>query len=1224
MRNLSAMKSRSTDKAVPRITAPRFPVFDKKVQYRTEDPLVRNSKTRRSSKTPDPEISFEGLDANDRGFTYPPDTVGDVGPDHYVQMVNAAFAVFDKSGNILTEETPINALWEGEDCMCAETNNGDPIVLYDSLADRWLLSQMSVSGEGYHMCIAISQTPDPTGAYYLYDFEVPAVPDYPKFGVWPDAYYMSSNERPDVGAFAFDRNRMLSGQSATFQRFLVERNFMLPSDSDGSLPPPAGSPNYFYTMMDDTYWPDKGFPGKDRIEIWEFHADFSNPDNSSFTHTYDLETAAFNYNMCRGIRHCIPQKDTEQKLCSISEFPMRRLQYRNFGSHETLVGNFTVDIGDFTDHAGIRWFELRKNKSSPWAIWQEGTLSPDRHHRWMGSIAMDGAGNIGLGYSVSSEDMYPSVRYSARFADDPPGTLRNEAVLIDGGGSQTGGNRWGDYSSMNADPVEPCTFWYTSEYYETSSDAHWQTRIGSFKIPECTEPRNGILRGVVTSADKPVEKARVNAGAFTIFTDSEGNYLFPGISPGNYEITVSCYGYKTTSAASVSIAEDETATRSFSLTSLPYTTVSGTVTDGSGAGWPLYAGIEITLPDFDTTVFTNPGTGFYSVELVQDMEYSFTVNPETGGYESETRAVTLGSDTSVEDFVLIADCTVPGYGDPIFFEYFNSYEVPDGWEVISSEYGDWRFDNPEKWGNKTGGAGGFAITHGDGNSELRTPVIDCSDLQSVLLTFKYDFKTYVHIGDVDISYDFGKNWINVWQRKFSIDSGNAKIDISNHAAGKPGVIIRFYYHAESIDYQLVSWFDYWWQVDDVKVLSCAKTVSGGLATGHVYDAAAGDFINGAAVENEQGHMTFTVPTPEDPDIDDGFYTIYLPPGFHDLSATREPYDKITHTVEVQNFEAVRQDFEVNAESFPDYALWFDGQDYYADMGKNESLNLTGALTIEAWIYPSGRKGNLPPNEITIVDKTYYSLFISTFDSVWKLNNNCLAFCIHNVGKKRRIIIYTPENSVSSDTWQHVSVTYDGIENVKIYINGIEQEVSYEYGSTPSGDIRSSTEKPLMIGRSRLMNSVFRGKIDEIRIWNIVRTPEEIKAVLNKSLEGDEPGLAGYWPMTEITGSVLKDESGNGNNGIINDAAWVGGAPVELFIDEINRIPKEFKITDYSASSIEMSWKPPSYIEGLQGYNVRRNNVKINPEPVTQAAYSDENVGYETYCYRITAVYSDGK
>jgi hypothetical protein len=415
----------------------------------------------------------------------PPDPVGDVGPNHYVQMVNVSFAVFDKNGNRLVGPTVINQLWQGQGIPCETSIDGDPIVLYDQLADRWLLSQFAVrQGPPFYECIAISQTADPTGAYYLYTFEVSddGFPDYPKLGVWPDAYYMSTNEwgtEGSVGVYAFDRDKMLAGEPATYQKFAVYRNFMLPSDLDGSEPPPMGSPNYFYTMMDDTYWPSVGFPGEDRIEVWEFHVDFETPANSTFTLAQILETS-FDYLVCKDFSFdCIPQKDTDQKLDAIAEWPMWRLQYRNFGTHEILVGNFTVDIGGFTAHAGIHWFELRQSNNA-WSIHQEGTHGPDEHHRWMGSIGMDGAGNIALGYTVSSDTLFPSIRYATRLASDPAGTLQKEATLIAGTASQTRWNRWGDYSSINIDPTDDATFWYTNEYIPESG--FWQTRIAKFKI----------------------------------------------------------------------------------------------------------------------------------------------------------------------------------------------------------------------------------------------------------------------------------------------------------------------------------------------------------------------------------------------------------------------------------------------------------------------------------------------------------------------------------------------------------------------------------------------------------------------------------------------------------------------------------------------------------------------------------------------------------------------
>ncbi|MBI4775899.1 MAG: hypothetical protein HY788_17285 [Deltaproteobacteria bacterium] len=431
-------------------------------------------------------LNFEG-----NSFTgyVPPDPVGEVGPNHYVQMVNTAFSIFDKGGNLLAGPTEIKELWTGQGNDCELYGDGDPIVLYDPLADRWLLAELSLGAVPFappwHMSVAVSRTPDPTGEYFLYCFEITdAFPDYPKFGVWRDAYYMSTNDGiPQVGAYAFDRAGMLAGQPATFQKFVVDRNFMLPGDLDGPTPPPVGSPNYFYTFMDDSFWPSMGFPGVDRLEVWEYRVDFDNPGNSAFVQTASLPTEPFDYTVCGFFDlSCVPQPGGGESVDAVSEWPMWRCQYRNFGSYEVLVGNFTVDV-DGTNHAGIKWFELRKAGGGTWRIHQEGLHAPDADHRWMGSIAMDGSGAIALGYSVTGETVFPSIRFAYRVAGDPPGTLREEVELITGGGAQLSGfSRWGDYSSMNVDPSDDGTFWYTNEYYAESSSNNWQTRIGAFRV----------------------------------------------------------------------------------------------------------------------------------------------------------------------------------------------------------------------------------------------------------------------------------------------------------------------------------------------------------------------------------------------------------------------------------------------------------------------------------------------------------------------------------------------------------------------------------------------------------------------------------------------------------------------------------------------------------------------------------------------------------------------
>jgi hypothetical protein len=445
-----------------------------------------------------PVVSVDGIPATlvpQFGFVpRPPDTNGDVGANHYIQTVNSLFAVFDKNGNVVAGPSFLNAMWAAAASAglvdandpCVLNNDGDPVVLYDHLADRWLISQFVAFS---NQCIAISQTADPvTGGWFLYDFPSGVVNDYPKFGVWLDAYYMGTNAGyPGGHAWAFDRPSMLNGAAATFQRFPgtgTLPTFMLPSDLDGP-PPPAGAPNIFLRFVDGAE-----FGGVDHLELREFHVDFDNPALSTFTLLTDMPTAPFDSNLCGfGMRpQCVPQPGTTQVLDTLRGQPMYRLQYRNFRTHEALVVNHTVDV-DGSDLAGIRWYELRKIGGA-WSIFQQGTYSPDATHRWMGSIAMDKVGNAALGYSVSSGTVFPGIRYAGRLATDSLGVLpQGEFTLVAGGSSQTGSaaRRWGDYSAIAVDPVDGCTFWFTSEYYSASSP-NWLTRIGAFRFPACPLP----------------------------------------------------------------------------------------------------------------------------------------------------------------------------------------------------------------------------------------------------------------------------------------------------------------------------------------------------------------------------------------------------------------------------------------------------------------------------------------------------------------------------------------------------------------------------------------------------------------------------------------------------------------------------------------------------------------------------------------------------------------
>ena len=337
----------------------------------------------------------------------PPDPVLDVGPNHVIQMSNApggsSVRIFDKSGNPLT-----NILTFDTNFFPAAQGAGDPIVLYDELADRWLLSEFSSEGPNL-LYVAISTTPNPVppATWHVYSFQAPNFPDYPKYGIWPDAYYVTTNESGPSAVYAMPRAEMLTGATLpAIQRFTMPSlpsfgfQAATPADLDGSTAPPAGSPGIIMRMADDAV--QGGGAAQDQLEIWEFDVDWTTPANSTLTNTLNIPTAAFSSELCGFTSfNCFPQPGTTQRLDPLRELLMYRVQYRNFGTHQTIVCNHVTDVGDFQDHGGIRWYELRKLGNANWAIHQQGTYSPDANHRWMASAAMDGQGNIGLAYSLS-------------------------------------------------------------------------------------------------------------------------------------------------------------------------------------------------------------------------------------------------------------------------------------------------------------------------------------------------------------------------------------------------------------------------------------------------------------------------------------------------------------------------------------------------------------------------------------------------------------------------------------------------------------------------------------------------------------------------------------------------------------------------------------------------------------------------------------------------------
>ncbi|HEY6971363.1 MAG TPA: hypothetical protein VJA94_19295 [Candidatus Angelobacter sp.] len=508
--------------------------------------------------------NFDGIGQGvPSGFTInlaPPDTNGAVGLTQYVQWVNVSFAVFDKTTGNMLPGYPVlgNTLWQGFGGPCQTNNDGDIIVMYDKLNDRWIFGQFAVRNGTTGLltntlqCVAVSTTSDATGSYNRYAFQYNnEFDDYPKMAVWPDAYYVTFNMFNNsltaflgTDACAYDGNAMRNGLPATqicFQQAPTVGG-VLPADVDGRTPPPPGSPNYMLEFDVNS------------LNLYKFHVDFATPTNSTFSNAINIPVAPFTPFLCSGgfSQSCVPQPNTFTLLDTLGDRLMYRLAYRNFGDHESLVVNHSVIADPVNQNSGVRWYEIQDPNGAV-TVAQQSTFAPDSNFRWMGSMAMDQSGDIALGYSVSSSTLFPSIAFAGRTPFDPLSTLESEITIINGAGSQTcctrAGNpltRWGDYSAMQLDPVDDCTFWYTTEYLKASGIFNWNTRIANFKFPFCGQPDLTI--------------SSVHSGNFT-----------QGDASDTYTITVSNIGVKGTDGSTVTVTD-----------TLP---TGLTVNSASGTGW---------------------------------------------------------------------------------------------------------------------------------------------------------------------------------------------------------------------------------------------------------------------------------------------------------------------------------------------------------------------------------------------------------------------------------------------------------------------------------------------------------------------------------------------------------------------------------------------------------------------------------------------------------------
>lgn len=503
--------------------------------------------------------SFDGLGVGFEGpqgtatLRNPSDNSLAVGPDHIMQTVNTRLAIFtkkgrkyDTTGKVLYGPVPNNTVFKGFGGACEATNNGDTVVRYDQLADRWLIvmpifrrgavrpdqpqpgrsgdpAQLSVAGQPnqpgpaaplfvpprqldqppqprgqgsqrlpqqpgpYSMCYAISAGPDPFGPYYRYEFLRPLFPDYPRPAIWPDGYYVPTSTGDDViqkHACVVERAKMLKGEPAREQCVVIDGvNFLNNADMDGKGLPPAGAPN---VMMATGGTQLKNVLEDDGVFVWKFKVDWENPANTKLTGPEKIVVAPYHY-LCGGqLTNCVPQPGTDRRLDAQGDKIMARLVYRRIGNQESLVAVHSVNTS--AGGGGVRWYEFRVNKDRSVRLRQQGTYAPDGFYRWMASPAIDRFGNIGIGYSFGGTPHFAGQRFAGRRANDPPGKLTLRETMLAEGEAAQNAMRWEDYTQTAIDPNDDCTIWYVGDYLK-KGETNYSSRIGAFRLPGCKGKR---------------------------------------------------------------------------------------------------------------------------------------------------------------------------------------------------------------------------------------------------------------------------------------------------------------------------------------------------------------------------------------------------------------------------------------------------------------------------------------------------------------------------------------------------------------------------------------------------------------------------------------------------------------------------------------------------------------------------------------------------------------
>ena len=768
---------------------------------------------------------------------YPPDCNGATGPNHYMQTVNTTYAIYSKTGTLLAGPTNMNLLFGS--VTGANYNDGDPLVLYDEQADRFLAVEFSVSGSNDYMLMAVSTTGDPTGTWYQYSFDLVDMPDYEKVAVWRDGYYMGTNTQPATGndIYVFERSQMLVGGTARMVAFDNPYRpgtgvvVVPPVDNDGTFAP-EGSPGTFIAFNDDGIG-----GGSDQLWLYELAVNWTTPASSTFNRTQQINVTSFDSQFNNW--EDIAQPGTTRKLCAISTVIMNVPQYRNFGTYQSIVCCHTVDV-DGTDHAGVRWYELRKTPpATTWTLRQQGTYAPDAHSRWMGAIAMNGSNKIAIGYSLSSSTQYPGIRYagqsSAAYAAATGVLDVPEVTVLTGTNYQSTYNRWGDYASMSIDPSDDQTFWFTTEYIGASEAR--KTKIFSFVIgnaplattlpPTSITGTTATLNGTVnpnglatnynfewglttsygntttvTSAGSGTSGVSVNA-AITGLTVNQTYHCrlvavnSDGTSYGTDLAFIAGGATLTTTAAS-----------SIGLTSATsggnITADGGSAVTARGVCWSTSANPTVT-GDHTTDgsglgTFTSSITGLSSSTLYHIRAYATTGN---GTYYGDDKTFTT----------LCGIYTLP------FTESFSGTTIPTCWSQVDNQGNGqvWQFGTITGQSPNPALTGNYAYLNSDAygssssqNADLVSPTLNLTDFTNVTLQFNHYFKSYTgSSGTLSYSINNGSTWTTI--ATFTATSSanpTAFSQVISAVAGQATVKFKWNYTGT---------YGYYWGVDDVSV-----------------------------------------------------------------------------------------------------------------------------------------------------------------------------------------------------------------------------------------------------------------------------------------------------------------------------------------------------------------------------------------------------------------------